>query len=358
MKSKTAKTAAKAAAPSKSKSKPNSVCPILRATLPGLSYSTHQIAFSPDGKFLASGGHGDGHRLWFAPDFKRFHKLGDDDNVVCDLAFTADSKRLAIASTGERLTVWDTASGKNLHTIKVKGLSRGVAFSPDGKWLALAAGRSVLVWDAAKGGEPAMKLDFKAIVETVAFHADGRLVVKAGKLVTIGTPWAAGGRALSIESKGSPMSVTLSPDGATLLAAGGKSHAQLFDASTGEPGLTLGGLDLDGSVYYASLSPDGRRILTSDSDANVRIWDASTGALQTTWTGPDDGCTAGACFSPDGRLVAAQYDVLRVYEASAGDDAEPLASLPFIADEGCLEFSPDGKFLAAGSDSALMVWAI
>src|SRR5688500_5600432 len=105
MKSKATKSAAKAAA---AESKPVNSSPTLRATLPGMSYSAHQIAFSPDGKFLASGGHGDGHRLWRAPDFKQSHKLGDADEVVTGLAFTPDGKHLAVASTGAAVTVWDT----------------------------------------------------------------------------------------------------------------------------------------------------------------------------------------------------------------------------------------------------------
>jgi WD40 repeat protein len=348
LKSKNTKAAAKPAASSKSSKKSG---PIVRATLPGLSYSAHQIAFSPDGKFLASGGHGDGHRLWGAPDFRLHHKLGDADDVVTGLAFTADSRLLAITSTGDAVTVWDTAGGNVVHTLAIKGTSRDVAFSPDGKRLAGAVGKSVVVWDVPTG-RVAQKVDHKGIVESVEFLSDGRLVVKVGKLVTVD----GAGRSLKIEFKGSPMSVTSSPDGKSLLAVGGKNHAQLFDAASGKPGLVIGE-DLDDDAYFAEFSPDGKTILTSDSEGTVRLWDAATGDLRTTWTGPDDGATVGARFSPDGRLVAAQFDTLRLYDLKNASD-EPFAALPFVADEDCLAFSPDGAFLAAGSDSALMVWAV
>jgi WD40 repeat protein len=328
--------------------------PKLRATLPGLTYSAHQLAFSPNGKFLASGGHGSGHRLWRAPDFKQFQTLGSGDDVVTGIAFSPDSKLLAIADTDEKvLNVWDTATGKNVHALAIKGTSRGVAFSADGKWLAAAVGKSLRVWDAA-GGKEVAKIDHKGVTESVEFHPDGRLVAKMGKLVTIGGAGAGGGKALSLEFKGSPMFVHLSPDAKTLLAVGGKHHVQLWDVATGKPTGVIGE-DVDEDAYHASYSPDGKVILTVDEDCTVRLWDVATGTLRTTWTGPADGVPGSACFSPNGKLAAAQFDEIRLYDVAS--DAV-VATLPFVADEGCLAFSPDGKLLAAGSDEAIHVWEL
>jgi WD40 repeat protein len=346
MKTKSAKPAPAAAS--------KKVSPELRATLPGMTYLAHQLAFSPDGKFLASGGHGSGHRLWRSPDFKQHAALGAGDDVATPIAFTPDSKLVAVGDTDERaLKVWDTASGKNVHALPIKGTCRDVAFSADGKWLAAAVGKAVIVWDADNGKQLA-KTDYKGVAEHVAFHPDGRIVAKLGKLVTIGGAGPGAGKSLGLEFKGSPMSVALSPDGKKLLAVGGKTHAELWDVATGKRGRVIGdGVEEDG--YFASFSPDGKTILTSDEEGTVRLWDAATGELRTSWTGPEDGCTVGARFSPTGKLVAAQFDEIRLYDVAS--DAV-VATLPFVADEGCLAFSPDGKFVAAGSSQAIKVWEL
>jgi WD40 repeat protein len=355
LKAKSPRTAS--AKPKKSAGTPRAkVSPRLVAKLPGLSYSAHQIAFSPDSRFLASGGHGSGHRLWRAPDFKSHHALGTADDVVTSLAFTSESRRLAIASTGDVVSVWETATGKNICNLAIKGTCRDVAFSNDGKQLVAAVGKSVYLWDLASTRQLS-KTDYKGIVETVAYHPDGRLIAKIGKLTVVTPPAGRSTGALTIDHKGSPMFVTLSPDGRTFLAVGGKHHVQLWDATTGKPGLVFGE-DVEDSAYFASHSPDGKLILTSDSEGTIRLWDAATGNLRTTWSGPDDGCTVGAAFSSDGRLVAAQFDEIRLYDASAGDGDAPIATLPFLADENCFVFSPDDRFLAAGSDEAIMVWAL
>ena len=59
--------------------------------------------------------------------------------------------------------------------------------------------------------------------------------------------------------------------------------------------------------------------------------------------------------SPDGTLLAAQFDELHLIDLAGGG---VIAKLPFIADTNCLLFSPDGAFLAAGSDEAIMLWRV
>jgi WD40 repeat protein len=150
------------------------------------------------------------------------------------------------------------------------------------------------------------------------------------------------------------MATEIARDGRTLLTAGGKHHARLWDAMTGGAGPVFADPDEE-MFFHAAFSPDGKSVLTMNNEGAVRLWDVASGEVRSTWTGSDEGVCAGVRFSPAGRHIVAQFDDLHLIDLASGD---VVAKLPFMADENCLAFSPNGKFLAAGSDEAVMVWEV
>ena len=98
--------------------------------------------------------------------------------------------------------------------------------------------------------------------------------------------------------------------------------------------------------------------MTSDSEGTVRLWDAATGALRTTWTGPERAAPSGGASPRTASASRRSSTSFACTRWLADGNGEPAATLPFVADGGCLEFSPDGTFLAAGRHAALMVWAL
>ncbi len=138
--------------------------------------TVYSVAFSPDGKRLATGSFDSTVKLWDAATGQETLTLKGHVNGVCSVAFSADGKRLATGSFDRTVKLWDAAIGQEMLTLKGHDNSvPSVAFSPDGKWLATGShDRTVKLWDAATGQELLTLKGHSDIVWSVAFSPDGR----------------------------------------------------------------------------------------------------------------------------------------------------------------------------------------
>ena len=148
-------------------------------TLSGHSTGVESIAFSSDGKILASGSRDSTVRLWDVDTGESLHVLEGHRFNVLTVAFNHDDTLVASGGWGRVIWLWDVATGEEVGTIN-RGRSgvESVDFSPDGKMLAVGAwDDTVSLWDVATGEPLKTFVGHSSAVETVAFSSDGKALV-------------------------------------------------------------------------------------------------------------------------------------------------------------------------------------
>ena len=153
----------------------------VRKTLKGHTGSVLSVAWSPDGKRLATASDDKTAKVWDAASGQELLTLKGHTNIVDSVAWSPDGKRLATASWDGTAKVWDAASGQELFTLKGHTSSvHSVAWSPDGKRLATTGtDQTAKVWDAASGQELLTLKGHYGIVASVAWSPDGKQLATA-----------------------------------------------------------------------------------------------------------------------------------------------------------------------------------
>jgi WD40 repeat protein len=290
--------------------------------------STYSLAFSPDGKTLASAG-GWTIQLWDLATHAERARLKGHTTLVKAVAFSPDGKTLASASSRGNsksveadeapLRLWDVETGQE--RLALKGHRHGVtcvAFSPDGKLLASGAeDKRVKLWDVATGMETATFDEHIDEVNAVAFSPDGtRLASGCGKYYASGKLLlrdVATGKVQITPSNGVDRvkAVAFSPDGTTLASAIGGflkkgGTVQLWEVATGNKLAALAGT-MGHHVTCLAISPDGKILAAGNTDNTITLWDMATGQERSRLTGHLSTPIALA-FSPDGKTLASSAD--------------------------------------------------
>jgi len=278
-------------------------------TLEGHTHPVICVAFSPDGKLLASASHDHTVRLWDIGFRKMKAVLKGHNAKVNSVAFGGDGKILASVSD-EAIGIWDLNGSDAPRLLKcAKHRPQFIAFSPDGVTIATAGlDSTVKLWDSKSGKELFTLKGHTDGVWSVAFSPDGKILASGSDDKTIRTWVTATGKELAILKghKQFVRGVIFSPDGKSMISGGWDSTARVWDLEASKERFILKIDDEDHSrvVWSVSISPDGTILAgTCGGLKLVQLWNFKTGAEIATLVGHESAISSVA-FSSNGKILA------------------------------------------------------
>jgi WD40 repeat protein len=342
---------------------PDLPSPALLRGMVGHTGKVLDVAFSSDGRLLASAGYEGTIRVWdLVAGIELAVLAGSGAGRVTCVAFSPDSRHLASAHSEGTVGLWDVATGTETAVLTGhtgEWWSVGVAFSPDGRLLAYA-GRdaTVQLWDVAATAEHAVLTGHAHSVGAVAFSPDGRLLATGGQdcAVRLWDMTTATEDAVLTGHAHGVGAVAFSPDGRLLASADYNGTVRLWDIPAADEHAVLTSQGGELWALGVAFSPDGRLLAAADRDGMVRLWDTAAATEHAVLTGHADG-VGGVAFSPDGRLLAsAGHDrTVRLWDTAAATTR--AAQARHIGRAQGVAFSPDGQLLAsAGHDRTIRLW--
>jgi len=330
--------------------------------LRGHKYSIWEVAYSPDGKFIVSASNDRTVRMWDAETGAEIRVFTGQDKALFTVAVSPDGRHIASGGSGPSIKIWDANSGAE--EVTIDSYFRGtftVVFSPDGKRIASAdySDKVIKVWDASTGAElTTLRGHHTSGIGCAMFSSDGGRIITASWDDTIKIWDPTIHREELRRYKGAEIShVSFSPDGRHIAAGTQERIIVLVDAQSGADILTLHGPP---SNYWGTrsvaFSPDGSRIVSGGDDNVVEVWNALTGALEIRLAG-HTGRVLSVAFSPNGRDIASggKDETLKLWNAVTGDLERTLTG--HKDNVLWVTFSPDGKrIVSSGEDGTVRIW--
>ncbi|MFX4261216.1 WD40 repeat domain-containing protein [Pelotomaculum propionicicum] len=288
----------------------------------------------------------------------------DSGEGYTSIAFSPDGKTLATGSTTGLMT-WDVASGKKL--INFYNYSNHLAYSLDGKVLAsldICSGnkRDIKLWDVVTGNELRTLSGINWKNTFFTFSPDGKTLVSGGSNFGEIRFWdyASGQIVKKLNNINEGLLEALSPDGRILATFIYDRNVILWDAASGTKMKELNGSDYK-EIYSFAFSPDWKTMAINDSnsDGNIKLYNVVSGEELKTLKGAGHSFLSALTYSPDGSVLVLGERIdnaIKILDLNS-DQCKTIFNTHDTPTS--VAISPDGKYLAAGDSTGYVaVWEL
>jgi len=316
------------------------------------------VAYSQDGRFFVSGSEDMTVRLWDVTSGKEVRRFQGHDASVNSVAYYPDGKHILSGGNDKTLRIWEVSTGKEVKILEGhEEPVNSVSVSFDGKYLVSASWDGTLrLWDAGKQKGLRVFKGHESCINAVAFSPNSEFMVSGSddNALRLWKP-SKGGAIQTFEGhKYSVTCVAFSPDGAYVLSGSHDNSVRLWEVATGKEVRAFQGHTEP--VRSVAFSPDGRYVLSSSNDKSLLLWEISSGRKIRAFEGHRKSIRAVA-FDPRGThvLTGSGDGSMRLWEVTTGKEIRTFEGHEDSID--CFAFSPNGKYIiSGGEDKTIRLW--